>query len=148
MDPGGRVGGAGNARKPRPGDRGSKSGFCRLLVAAEARPGPRPWDSGSVRPESASACTHTRAHTLVRGPICAHAHIYVRTHKHGFRIHSFIRGFIHQILTERSLDVVTGDTIVAGQIYPDKAGRLSRLVGPGVGDGLPKKVPPLGDQKW
>lgn len=80
-----------------------------------------------------STHTRARAHTFARRPIRACAHIYVRTHTHIRLRDSFIRVFIDQMLTEHLLGVGIGDTIVADQICPDKADRLDRLAGPGVG---------------
>lgn len=108
------------------GDTRSKSGLCRLLVAAGGTTGAAPLGLGSC-----PSCARTHTYTSAHAPAgrSAHAHTATRapTHRasefiHAFIlpfVYSFIRVFIQRTLTECLLDVSMGTQ--QRQIYPDNA---------------------------
>lgn len=110
------------------GDTRSKSGLCRLLVAAGGTTGAAPLGLGSCL-----SCARTHTYTSAHAPASrsAHAHTSTRTptHKASEFIHalilpfvySFIRVFIQGTLTEYLLDVNTCMGTQQWQIYPDNA---------------------------
>lgn len=123
--------------------RGQNRGSAASWHLQEARRGLHPRDSGRPFLIRARAHMHRRVHICIGA--CVHTltradprtRTYPRAHLHTeLRVHSlphpFFCVFIQQRLGERSLDVSTGDSTVAGQAAQIQRNRLSGPVGLGL----------------